>query len=834
MLSKRIIFFIAVIIFTVFNKLSAQSGIVNGTVTDADNGESLTGVNILIPELSNAGTATNEKGYFELKLPVGSYSLKASLIGYTAAIKTDVIIKSGVNKTLNIRLSQSAVELEGVTVQGDYFDKAISENNLSTVVLGAEEVRRSPGSDQDFQRILQAMAGVSFSTDQSNELLVRGGSPNENLTVYDNMEIHSTNHYPNELNSGGPINMINVDLIDEIHFSTGGFISKYGDKLSSVMVINSRDGTRLKGIAANLNLSMAGYGAVLEGQINQGKGSWILSARNSYLSMIAGSVGLTSVPYYYDIQFKAAYDLSSIHKLTLSGIYGNDKIDVVGGSDHSNPLLANLRDSVDIENVLVRNHQYAVGLSLKNLWSDKFYTLTTVYTNSYYRDLDVKLDFTQRLYNNIGEVGYTNILGSRRVLKAKGNDGLTAIKSEAVWNANEWNEVNIGGSIKTGNYHEDVFMDADTARYDINGDGRFDAIISQPESAFSVNYNLFSQYKTYAYVNDKISLFEKRFIINAGLRYDYFSYSYKGNLSPRLSLSYYIQPDITSLNLSYGEYYQNLSYPEYGDRYNTEINRSLDNSHARHYVLGIEHIIADGLKLNLEGYYKLYDHLPVDETFIHYNDRTFRSDQKISIGRQKTYGIDLLLQQKLVKDIYGTLCFSRMWSEFNDPRIGFEDRAFPSDYDFPYVITAIFGKRLKDFRSQLNQLPFYLRIPTYILPFSDDMEISVRWRYASGMPYTPRIYTTAEQHRQGAVKWTGGTWIPSDEVNSARYPAYHRLDIAFSSRFNLNNWAISVFLSLQNIYNRKNVAYYQYISDGTIEDVHQFSFLPVAGVEVLF
>ena len=224
----------------------------------------------------------------------------------------------------------------------------------------------------------------------------------------------------------------------------------------------------------------------------------------------------------------------------------------------------------------------------------------------------------------------------------------------------------------------------------------------------------------------------------------------------------------------------------------------------------------------------------MDETFIHYNDRTFRSEQKLSIGKQKIYGIDLLVQQKLVKDIYGTLCFSRMWSKFDDLRIGYEGRTFPSDYDSPYIVTFIVGKRFKDLRKDMNELPIYLRVPTYIFPFSDDMEISVRWRYASGMPYTPRIYTTSEQHRQGAVKWTTGSWIPSDDVNSERYPAYHRLDIAFSSRFNFNNWAISVFLSLQNIYNRKNIALYQYVSDGTIENVYQFSFLPVAGVEVLF
>ena len=474
-------------------------------------------------------------------------------------------------------------------------------------------------------------------------------------------------------------------------------------------------------------------------KLNDGRGSWILSARNSFLDLIAGGVGLTSIPYYYDIQFKTVYDISPVHKLSLSGIYGNDKIDVEGETDHTNLLLKDSRDSVDIENVFVRHHQYAAGMSLKNLWSNNFYTLTTLYTNSYFRNIDVKFDFSERRYNNAGEVYNSRTLGTRSVFRSKGDDGITALKTESVWNINSWNEVNIGGSIKTGNYHENILIDADTARYDINGDRVFDALITQPESAFSVNYNLFSQYKYYAFVNDKLRFFDDKFLINAGFRYDYFSYSKKGSFSPRLSLSYFLQPAITSLNFSYGEYYQSLSYPEYGDRYNMEINRYLDNSHAEHFVFGIEHIIADGLKLNFEGYYKKYDHIPVDETFIHYNDRTFRSDKKLSIGEQKVYGIDFLVQQKLVKDIYGTLCFSKMWSKFNDPRIGYEGKTYTSDYDFPYVATIIIGKRFKDLRNDINKLPLYLRIPTYILPFSNDMEISVRWRYASGMPYTLRL-----------------------------------------------------------------------------------------------
>jgi len=579
---------------------------------------------------------------------------------------------------------------------------------------------------------------------------------------------------------------------------------------------------------------MAGYGAILEGRINEGKGSWVISARKSFINLIAGSVGLTSIPYYYDIQGKAAYDLSSIHKLSISGIYGNDKIDIEGETEHTDLNLAGSRDSVAIGNIFVRQHQYAAGITLRSLWSDNFYSLTTLYKNSYNHNVDVRQDFTERIYDNSGKVSSSRFLNTRRTFRSIGFDGVTALKSEFVWNTGKANEINFGGSFKTGDFHEEIFADADTARYDINRDGRFDALITLPESKFIVDYKLFDHFKYYGYINDKISLLDERLLINAGIRYDYFTYSKKGNLSPRFSISFYIQPNLTSINFSYGEFYQNLSYPEYGDRYNTEINRYLENSHARHFVLGIERVIADGLKMNLEGYYKKYDDIPVDEEFIHFNDRTFRSDKKLNIGRQNVYGIDLLIQQKFVKDIYGTLAFSRMWSRFEDPRIGYEGKSFPSDFDFPYVMTIILGKRFKDLRTELDKLPLYLRIPTYILPFSDDMEISARYRYASGKPYTPNEFTTYEQHREDAAKWSIGAWIPADNINGARYPDYQRLDIAFNSRYNFKSWALSVYLSLQNIYNRKNIAFYQYISDGTVENVYQFSFLPVAGIEILF
>jgi hypothetical protein len=825
--------FLSTLLLAIPFKALPQAGILNGYVTDTKTQEPLIGVTVVVTELKGTGAATDQEGKFRITVPVGSYSIKFSMVGYQTVVKTDVVVKSGSETPLIVKLTDASIELEKVTVTAEYFDKSLIDNNLSTVVLGPEEIRKSPGSAQDFQRILQGMAGVSFSNDQNNELLVRGGAPDENLTVLDHMEIHSTNHYPNQYNSGGPINMVNVDLIQDIQFSTGGFISKYGDKLSSALNITTSEGTREKPISANTNLSMAGYGTVLEGAINGGRGSWIMSARKSYVDLVAGAFGLTAIPKYYDLQFKAAYDASTEHKLSLSGIYGNDLINIDGQPDNKNISLAGSADSLDINNVYVKQHQYAVGLTLKSIWSDKVNSFITLSNNSFYSNVLVTNDYTVRNYNGSGDVASTNRLSRRKIYDENDDNGETTLKAEFLWNTHSTNELSFGGAVNFVNLNSVEGMDADTVRYDVNKDGVFDTTVVVPSANINYHFPFGNYYKGYSYVNDRLKLFSDRLIMNMGLRYDYFSYSGKATVSPRFSASY-AMTDLTNINFAAGNYYQTPALPLYGDRYQSEVNRYLESAQANHFVLGIEHILDDGLKVNVEGYLKKYSDITEREEFIHFYDRAFRSEKILNVGKQDVYGIDFLLQQKLVKDIYGTVSFSRMWTKYYDPRIGKQGATFPSDNDFPYVLTVIVGKRFTGLRSGLNEMPFYIRYPSYVLPFSDDMEISLRWRYATGKPFTPQDFVVTEQHREGAIKWSKGAWVPSDNINSERYPDYSRLDIAFNSRYNFSNWNLVVYLSIQNLYNRKNIAFYQYNSDGSRENVYQFAILPVVGVEVEF
>ncbi|MDX1701228.1 MAG: TonB-dependent receptor, partial [Melioribacteraceae bacterium] len=711
-------FLLACLLFP-FIELSAQNGNITGIVFDAATNEPLIGANIILIENPAIGSASNEFGRFNITAPVGSYSIKVSLIGYQSVIKTDLIIRTNSNYFAEIPLQTTALEMDEVEVEADYFDKAIIENNLSTVTLGVEEVRRAPGAMGDFQRILQAMPGVSFSDDQSNELLVRGGSPNENLTVFDGMELHSTNHYPNEFNSGGPINMINTDLIQDIQFSTGGFISKYGDKLSSVMIIKTREGTRISPFAGELNLNMAGAGGILEGALSDGRGSWLFSFRKSYIDLIAGGFGLTAIPQYYDGQFKVAYDISKNHNLSWSGIYGNDKIKFDGVSDKTYEEKSNQIDSVDVNNIDVKQEQWATGITLRSFWSKQLYSVLNIYGNNYHNDILVKNDFTEREFDSKGSIKNDNIISTLRVYDNLSDNTEMGLKLGFNYNFKSNIQLQFGGAIKFGGYEQIAFADADTVRYDTNDDKIFDRIIIIPESELAYDLKLFNNSKSYAYINNNFNLINNRLIINVGFRYDYFSYSQQGNISPRFSSTYYLIPAILSVNFAYGEFYQTQAYPRYGDRYQSEINRFLENSHARHFILGTEYILDEGLKLNIEGYYKKYDNIPIREEFVYFNDRTFRSEKWLNTGEQTVYGIDLLVQQKLVRDLYGTVGFSRMWSQVDDPRIGYEGESYSSDYEYPYIFNIIFGKRFSGLRTDMDDLPFLLKLPTYILPFSD-------------------------------------------------------------------------------------------------------------------
>jgi len=820
----------------------AQSykGDISGFVIDTKTQEPLPAVNIQVVEKPNFGAVSDASGNFNIKgIQVGTYSLKATLIGYESLILTNIVVSTGRSTKVSIKLSEQAVQVGGVTVSASYFNR---NNDISPISMNSydrAEVKRQPGSVQDVQRVVQNLPGVASSNDNMNELIVRGGSPSENLTVMEFMEIPSINHYPNQFNSAGPINMINIDLVEDVQFSAGGFPAQYGNKISSVMDLTIREGDREKGFASNTGFNMAGIGTLMEGQIADGKGSWIFSARQSLLEFIdklfgMSVISLTSIPKYWDAQTKIVYDLSPNHKLSLNGLYGDSKIYIEGDPKDEKSYLAGQTHSSSIEFVDVHSKQYVLGINLKSLWGKDGYSVLSLYTHGTQDNTDVREDFVEHTYGSKGEVVSYETLNSRDVFNDHSDAAVYALKYDVFYRIHPKHELMIGGQIQTTNHWNSLTkFGSDTVRYDRNKDGIMDTTVITYPGNIGIDLKFGDANRAFAYISDKYHIAPDLYI-SLGLRYDYFSYSRQGQISPRGCIAYEVLPT-TTLSLALGQYWQEQPLPYYVDFRNIGYNKQLANTEADHIVLGLQHIMDDGIKLSVETYYKRFKNIGVGEDFVHsYIDSTFWSDKILALGKRTSYGIEFLLQKKQVTNYYGTVSVSLSKTIDDDPRLGKESSTYPSQYDYPVILNLVGGKIVKGVRSWLDNQIFLIKYPSYILPFSDEMEISFKYRYQTGGPYTPRERSAFRQYREGGVQWSQFSWISSRDINSARYSDYSRLDIEWISRFYMQNWNINVYIAIMNVFNTKNVFYYNYRSDGTIGVTYQFGFFPVGGIEIEF
>lgn len=833
--------FLLVVPATVHLTAQQHKGNITGRVVDLKSQESIPGATVLVLEKSKVGASTDIDGRFSIHgLEVGAYSLRISAVGFLEQVVTNVVVATGRANVITIKLEERPVEVEGMTIQADYFQRGKEMSPVSANVFDRSEILRSPGSIQDVQRVVQNLPGVASSYDNINELIVRGGAPYENLTIMDNMEIPSINHYSNQFNSAGPINMVNADMIEDAQFSAGGFPAQFGDKSSSVLNLTVREGDRTVGFASKTGFNMAGIGTLIEGGFAGGKGSYIFSARNSLLEAIDKVVGLsklslTAIPKYWDSQVKLTYDVTDSHKLIFNALYGDSRINFAGDPTEKDENRKNAIDTSSVFAISPVTKQYTLGLTLRSLLGSTGYSALTFYGNGTSTDETVREKFSYRRFNEKGEVVDYSVLNTREIFSNKSNESFVGAKYDLFLQLHPQHDFMAGAQFQTSRqWSNHVTSAADTLRYDLDQDGVFE-IPSQPIPPLnyhnSMGFGIGSKY--FVYASDTYRPWQS-LKLTFGLRYDHFNHSGKGNLSPRFSIAYQIFPQTTTVTFATGTYSQTQPFPYYGSRTNNGLNRELDNLLATHYVLGFEHIFDLGLKLSVEGYYKTYKNQAVSEQFIHWQDQTFDSDKILTVGSRYAYGVEFFLEQKQVTDYYGTVSVSLSRSFDKDPRAPQRVSEYPSGYDYPVIVTLLGGKIVKGVRDWLNDAPFYLKYPAYILPISNEMEFGFKYRYQSGRPHTPNRFVTWKQDREGGIKWSKGTWIASDDVNSERYPDYSRLDFQWISRFYFNKWNINLFLSLQNVLNTKNVFFTNYRSDGTTETVYQFSFFPVAGVEVEF
>jgi hypothetical protein len=770
----------------------SQLGSLRGQVLDESTESPLVGAMVMIEGTALGASADADGKYLIESVPAGLHNVRYVMMGYETRLVNSVVINPGRTTSQKIMMKPTLLQSEGVNVTAGFFHDA-KDAVVSNRSLDYEEIRVDVGSAEDIQRVVQALPAVVSGGDQENEIIVRGGMYGENLFVMDNIEIPNPNHFAYQGAGGGPINMINNNFVRQLDFYAGAFPARYGDRASSVLDISLRDGDRKKR-TGHAYLGMAGAGAMLEGPIDNGKGSYILSARKSYLDLIISATGLTAIPHYYNLQGKATYDINGSNQVIVNGIFGDDWIHIKDEEEES----AYNRGADD---VVSKSHQYAIGTTWKHLFGDRGFSKVTLYQTLNYWNQYVRHD-GGKLYTNVS----TEI---ERTLKA-----------EAIYQPSKSLEFNAGGHVKSVPFDLDIYADADTVylwNTRLNPPRVIEPFIAYP---FYKRINRTTPTKAAAFGQVKWHPVT-RLTATLGLRGDAFDYTKKRVLDPRLGFSFALT-ESANLNLAFGRHSQAppivqlTAHPD---------NRDLEYKKTTQVVFGVEKLFRDDIRGTVEMFYKDYRDVPVSASELTPTPYDYSEGRLVSNGRGYAKGIEFFLQKKMSHKYHYTFSYSYSVSRGFDPRNG---AAFNWDFDFRHVLTAICGVqwdlREKNWYQRLSRKTWFKFID-WILPLADQVEAAVRWRYLGGRPYTTLTYHP--EYR--------GWYMDADmPLNGIRYPAYHRLDFRLDRRYMFDGWNLVTYFDIMNVYSRDNIWSYEYYSDGTTEPILQYKVFPVGGITVEF
>ena len=807
-MSKK--FSLFVFIFMLFNILFASGkGALTGKIRDSKTNLPISDVVIIIDD--EKAVSSNEKGSYLIKdIPIGSHKVVFRKLGYKTRIKPNIIIKSDYTSVINIDLDIKPLSYQTINVKiKDEFFREVKSAPVSSKTIEIEEIRSQPSGSYDAQRVVQALPSVLTVTDQSNEIISRGGASGENLFMLDNLEIINPNHFGELNNGGGPISMIVPEYIKEIDFYAGAFPAKYGDKASSVMAVKTRNGNSHE-YQTKIDLGNAGYGAMTEGPIPGEKGTFFLSYHRSFLSLISKSVGLTSVPVYQSFFGKQVVKISPSYTVTFHQLWGEDEQDDVEDRDELEP-----DDSPDDEDY-VRCGRYIFGASLKKSsdWGLSNFTLS--YSSQYWKDKTIDVDWkneTESRDDSDFDFEKESAMDNKeKYFKAKYSLYVPGTK------IGDWE---IGVSMNQEEVSSEKFMRPETSYvYHMEGD---EVVIDDTLYNSYGDDNIMKAEvtsKKYAgYVQWEKSI--KAFELNIGLRSDHFEYTGETVFAPRAGLKWNFS-DQTKFSMGYGRHYQFPGYYYFTstsseeDPIGYETNKNLKAKYTDQYILGVSNTFAEDLKLTCEAYYKKYDNVPVrhSETTTEVKDHDYFF---LNAGEGYSRGIELFLHKKVKNNYWGTLSYSLSEAKAIDQRFQDKEVEYDWDFDIRHSLTCILGYKIalmeQDWFIKNRGWMKYLWW-TGVMP-GDETEVSAKFKYSSGRPYTLKVYDEVNK------EWD----VPEDySYNTERYPDYQRLDIHLKNIWFAGRFNFSTYFEIDNIFDRKNIYIYKYKGEtGKIKKKYMFS-----------
>ncbi|GAB2777729.1 hypothetical protein HNQ93_001755 [Hymenobacter luteus] len=756
----------------------AQStGVLTGTVRDRKTQEVVPGVTVVL-EGTTLGTSSDEEGRYRLTdIPTGSYNVRASFVGYEPLLRANVVITSGNASIINLELNSSSQQLSEVQVVGNRAIRvATAETPLSVQRINTEEIKSNPGGNFDISKVIQTLPGVGGggtggTAGFRNDIIIRGGAPNENVYYLDGIEVPVINHFQTQGSSGGPTGILNVSFIEDVTLSSSAFEARYDNVLSSVLQFRQRDGNPDR-VQGNVRLSGTEVAATLEGPLAKNT-TFLASARRSYLQFLFKAIDLPIRPNYWDFQYKVTTKLSPKTTLTSLGLGAIDHFELAVPRKTSPDKEYTLRSTPTID-----QWNYTVGLALRQLLENGY--------------LNVALSRTQ-LNNKLDQFeDRTTTEESRRVLLTRSGETENKLRIDVNKAVGRWQYAY--GLVGQFVQYDSRFFNR--IRNEVR-DAQGNLVSPRVDVNFRTDID-FARFGAFGQVTRTL-LPDDRLTVSAGLRTDGNSFTEDGGnllrtLSPRVSASYALASR-WNLNGSIGRYYKIPPSTILGfrDENGNPVNKGSRYIRSDHYVAGLEFLPTAATRFTLEGFYKKYSHYPVSVrdgislANLGGDFSALGNEAVSSTGKGRAFGAELFFQQKLAKKIFAVASLTAFRSEFS----GANGQYRPSAWDSRFLTSALLGRK-----------------------FTKGWEMGFKYRFAGGSPYTP-FDLEASQASYLAV---GRGVLDYSRLNTIRLGSFQQFDFRLDKKFNWRRTSIDLFLDVQNAFLLKNPSLPSYTFQRTADN----------------
>jgi len=784
---------LVVITTLLFAQNDAFKQTIRGTVYDKITQSPLPGASVIVLNTNPLmGTTTDANGKFKFNnIPVGRHNLQVSFIGYNTTGVKNVLLTSGKQLVLNIELEEQAFVTEEVVIKAER-EKANAINEMATVsarTFSVEETERYAGSLGDPSRMAANFAGVSMVNDQRNDIVIRGNSPTGVLWRLDGVEIPNPNHFGASGTTGGPVSMLNNNLLTNSDFFTSAFPAEYGNAMSGVFDLKMRSGNNEKReYVAQVGFNGFEFGA--EGPFKKGgQGSYLVNYRYSTMGLM-NAMGMEfgtgkAIPQYQDLTFKIDLPRTKLGRFSIFGVGGLSYIELydsktaVSDKNDSGYNLAGTdldfgsdMGVIGISNLYFFNERTSLKTNISiqgsrastRIDSLKFDSDGAIIPNSNYRFYDSKTT----------EIKYSASIHLKRKINSRNN-------------------------VIVGFYYDlynVTFIDS--------------ALVNTPEfTGYNKNFDVKGQIPIVRAYTQYQHKFSNSLTLNLGLYSQYVDISKDATIEPRVGIKYKITNKHT-LSAGYGLhsqmqpriYYFTQTRLDDGTYIKTNENMKLSKSHQ--YVLGYDYLISTNFRFKSEIYYQKLFNIPVSPSSTEFSMLnigadfgTFVPDSLKNIGTGENYGIELTLEKFLSNNFY----FLSTVSLFESKYKGYSKTERNTAFNNNYVINILGGYEFKIAKHY-------------------SLSVDIKGSYAGGKRYVPIDLEASKISNSTEYDW--------DNAYDNKYDDYFRTDVRISlkvdgKRIN-QEWAID----LQNVTNTQNIyseAYNPRTQD--ISKTYQTGFFPM-------